>query len=77
MTTNIQTATVDNPVFPNITVKLTNHDRNIFSVLSTIKKALKKHNVSENDQLQFRKEVLGSNCYNSALNVCFRWVTIT
>jgi len=77
MAINMQTATVNNPVFPKITVKLTNHDDNIFSVLTTVKKALKKHNVSENDQLQFRKQVLESKCYNSALNVCFLWVTIT
>ncbi|MFK5947904.1 MAG: hypothetical protein QM500_03920 [Methylococcales bacterium] len=66
MTTTIQTATIENSVFPNIKVKvkLTHHDENIFSVLSVlsvITQVLKKHNVSENDLSQFRKELLGSN----------------
>ena len=77
MATHIQTSTVNRPLFSNITVKLTDHNGNIFSVMSTVIIALKKHNISMSDISKFSNEVLNSNCYNSALNVCFRWVKIT
>lgn len=77
MTIKSQSATVENPVFPNIKVKLLGHDGNIFAILATVTKELEKNGVSESDQSQFANEVMTSNCYMTALNVCFRWVIIT
>jgi len=76
MTTKKQAARHPNPIFPDISVKLTNHDANIFSVMSTVRKALKEHKVSDHNLSKFSSELLKSSCYSSALNVCFRWVHV-
>ena len=77
MTTNTQSDSITTPIFPNITVKLIGHDRNIFAILATVSKALREHGVSTSHQSKFVNEVITSNCHASALNVCFRWVNIT
>jgi len=77
MTISSQSATPQNPLFPNIKVPLIGEDGNIFVIMSKISKALKKNGVSSIDRSQFFNEVTGCNSYTEALNKCCRWVVIS
>jgi len=72
-----QSATPENPLFPNIKVHLIGQDGNIFLIISKISKALKNNGVSSTDRSQFFNEVTGCNSYTEALNKCCKWVAIS
>jgi len=77
MTISSQSATPQNPLFPNIKVPLIGKDGNIFLIISKISKALENNGVSSTDRSQFFSEVTGANSYTEALNKCCRWVVIS
>lgn len=65
-----------NPIYPNITAKLSDRDGNIFSVLGTVSKSLRKNKVPEAEIDKFTTEALNASCYHTAIQVCFKWVNI-
>ncbi|NOR80556.1 MAG: hypothetical protein GQ529_06930 [Methyloprofundus sp.] len=64
------------PIYPNITVKLSGRDGNIFSVLGTVSASLRKNKVPEAEIDKFTTEALDASCYHTAIQVCFSWVNI-
>ena len=77
MIANSRFATPQNPMYPDIEVKLIGGSRDMRSILPKISKAMKAGGVSESAVTQFIEEVFSSECYYSALNVCCRWVKIS
>jgi len=77
MTISSQSATPQNPLFPDIEVPLIGEDGNIFIIISKISKALANNGVSSEDRSQFFNEVTEADSYTEALNKCCRWVVIS
>ena len=65
-----------NPIYPNITAKLSDRDGNIFSVLGTVSASLRENKVPKAEIDKFTTEALGASCYDAAIQVCFSWVNI-
>jgi len=61
--------------YPNITVKLTEKDGDALSILGTMKRALRKNGVSEEEMDKFQEEALSGN-YDNLLITCMKWVNV-
>lgn len=62
------------PMFPDVTVKLTDEDGNIFFIIGRITRAMKKAGVEKDEITTFTNEVMTAGSYDGALRVCMRWV---
>jgi len=67
-------ATVPHPKYPEIEVRLTGFDGNIFSIMGRISKAMFEGGIEQNIIKQFIDEVSESDSYENALIVCRNWV---
>lgn len=62
------------PRFPNVHVRLTGEDGNVFAIIGRVRRALKEAGVSEEDLQAFMDEVTNSHSYDEALATVMRWV---
>lgn len=60
--------------YPEITVKLTEEDGNVFTLIAVVHAALKRANVV--DAREFMREAMESGSYDEALQCMMRWVTV-
>lgn len=61
--------------YPNITVKLTGEDGNVFSILGIVTRAMKKAKISDGEIKSFTTEAM-SGSYDNLLCVCMDWVNV-
>lgn len=62
--------------FPQIEVKLSGEDGNIFLIMGRVIEALRVEKVSDADRLLFKKEITEQESYEKALAVVQRWVRV-
>lgn len=61
--------------YPNITVELTGHDGNAYSILARVKRAMRLYGLSDEEIAKFRAEAMSGN-YDNLLQTCMRWVNV-
>lgn len=61
--------------YPEITVKLLGNDGNAFYIIGKVKQALKRADISKEEQDKFLSEAMGGD-YNHLLRTCMEWVTV-
>ena len=61
--------------YPDISVKLVGRDGNAFYILGQVERAMKKHNVPEEEIQQFMNEAMSGD-YNKLLRTCMAWVDV-
>lgn len=65
----------EGPKYPEVEVQLTGVDGNAFSILSNVKKGLKKNGASSDEVNQFYSEATSGD-YDHLLQTCMKWVTV-
>ncbi len=63
------------PKYPDIEVQLTGQDGNAFNLMGIVNRALRKADVSQEDQDLFIKEATAAD-YNHLLSTCMKWVNV-
>lgn len=58
-----------------ITVKLVGHDSNAFAIIATVRRALRKARVPNEEIKAFLDEAMGGD-YNNVLCTCMKWVNV-
>ena len=66
---------MDSPRYPNITVELTGHDGNAFSIIGQVAQELRRNRVPAEEIDAFRKEAMSGD-YDHLLRTCMRWVEV-
>lgn len=66
----------DSVKYPDVHVKLVGRDGNVFSILSSVRDALFKANISTTEIDEFINEATDGD-YNNLLRTCSKWVTIS
>ena len=62
--------------YPEVEVELIGQSSNAFAIMGTVKNALSRAGVSEEEVEQYMEEAMGGN-YDHLLQTTMRWVTIT
>lgn len=63
------------PKYPNIKAKLIGQDGNAYAIIGTVKQALRKANVPQNDIDEFVVEAMSGD-YNNVIVTALKWVTV-
>jgi hypothetical protein len=63
------------PKYPNIEVQLTGKDGNAFFIIGTVRRALRRAGLSEDEVNAFSSEASSDN-YDNVFMTCLRWVTV-
>lgn len=63
------------PRYPDITVKLTGADGNVFNILGLVNRALIKEGVSDKEREKFKLEARQGD-YDHVIQTCFKWVNV-
>lgn len=61
--------------YPNITVQLTGEDGNAFSIIGRVRKAMRRHDVTEDELKKFSDEATAGD-YVNLLQTCMKWVNV-
>ena len=61
---------------PEIEVELVGQDGNAFAILGKVKKALRRGDATDDEIKEFMKEAMGGD-YNSLLQTCMKWVSVS
>ena len=61
--------------YPEITVQLTGNDGNAFAVMGSVKKALRRANVSADEISEYIKQSMSGD-YDNLLRVAMEWVVV-
>lgn len=64
-----------NAKYPDITVKLSDEDGNVYSILGSVRKALRRADVPTEDIDKFTTEATSGD-YDHALQTVMRWVNV-
>lgn len=65
------------PKYPDIVVKLTGEDGNIFNLIGITLSRMKEAGVSDDELHAFKQEILNTDSYSKAIWVIMTWVTVT
>ena len=63
------------PKYPNIKAKLIGQDGNAYAIIGTVKQALRKASVPQNDIDEFVVEAMSGD-YNNIIVTALKWVTV-
>lgn len=66
---------MDEPLYPDVTVKLTGYDGNAFFIIGRVRSALKRAGVPEERCEEFAKEAMSGD-YDNVLQTAMKWVTV-
>jgi hypothetical protein len=66
---------MDEPRFPNATVKLSGEDGNAFSILGRVKAALQKAGATDEEVNEYLADSMQGD-YDNLLQTALRWVTV-
>lgn len=61
--------------FPDVTAVLTEVDSNVYSIIGTVEKALRRAG-HRDEALEFRTAALTSESYDAVLQLCMKWVNV-
>ena len=64
------------PKYPNVKVKLTGGNGNAFVVLGSVKRAMQKAKVPQEEIKAFTDEAMGGD-YDQLLGTCMKWVDVS
>jgi hypothetical protein len=64
------------PRYPDVEVKLTGTDSNVFMLAGQVTRALRIHGVEHADIAEFMEELMNTKSYDEALQVMMRWVHV-
>jgi len=70
-------ADTSTPKFPDVHVKLTGEDGNVFSIIGRVQRALRDGGASKEDVDAFWKDVSNARSYDEALLTIGRWVDVS
>lgn len=65
-----------NAKFPNVTVKLTDMDSNVYALIGGTTRAMRRAGVSADDVDAFRDEALASESYDAVIQTIMRTVNV-
>lgn len=65
------------PRFPNVSVKLTGNDGNVFLIIGRVQRALLSGGATREQASEFVNEVTNADSYDAALQVVMRWVEVS
>lgn len=65
------------PKFPDVHVRLSGHDGNVFLIIGRVRKALEQGGVSREQVDEFTQEVTSADSYGGALATVMRWVNVS
>ena len=65
----------DQPLYPDVTVQLTNVDGNAFAIIGACRQTAKQHGLNQEDITRFVDEATSGD-YDHLLATCMRWFTI-
>lgn len=63
------------PKYPNIKAKLIGQDGNAYTIIGTVKQALRKASVPQDDIDEFVTEAMSGD-YNNVITTALKWVTV-
>lgn len=63
--------------YPNIEVQLTGKDGNAFSIIGSVRNALRDNGVPKNEVDNFLNAAYASENYNALLQLCMQWVKVS
>jgi hypothetical protein len=66
---------MDQPLYPNVTVKLVGSDGNAFNIMSLCVKEAKRQKVPADKINEFMDESMSSD-YNNLLRACMKWFNV-
>lgn len=69
------TNTPDNPKYPNIEVELVGNDGNAFSIMASVRKALRRAGVSSDEIAEYTTQSQSGD-YDNLLRVAMSWVAV-
>jgi len=64
-----------NPKYPEIEVQLTGKDGNAFSIIGSVRTAMKRNKIPKEDIKAFQEEAMSGD-YDNVLVTCMKWVTV-
>lgn len=67
---------MEQPRYPDITVKLIGTDGNIFSLVGAVRRALLKANVPQTEISEFIDAIMDCDCYDEALCIILQTVEV-
>ena len=76
MTQTTMPEVTNEPLYPDVVVKLTGEDGNVFNLMAIVRRALRKDMHLQEELDEFIAEVQSSDSYDAALRVMMRWVTV-
>jgi len=62
--------------YPTVTADLIGGDGNIFVIIATVERALRRAGVSADERSAFRKDMIASESYDDAIQAVMRWVEV-
>lgn len=65
------------PRFPNVSVKLTGNDGNVFLIIGRVQRALLTGGATREQAAEFVNEMTDSDSYDAALACVMRWVSVS
>jgi len=65
------------PRFPDVHVRLTGKDGNVFTIIGHVGKALRQGGATEQDLADFMADVMNAGSYAEALLTVMSWVDVT
>lgn len=63
------------PKYPEINVELTDHDGNAFAILASVRKAMRRGKIAQEEQDAFLEEAKSGD-YDHLLQTCMKWVNV-
>ena len=65
------------PKFPDVHVRLSGKDGNVFLIMGRVRRALVEAGATDEDVKSFMNEMLGAGSYGEALQTVMRWVDVS
>lgn len=65
------------PKFPDVNLKLSGQDGNVFLIIGRVRRALQRGGATEEDLKEFTDEINNSCSYDEALQTVMRWVEVS
>lgn len=65
------------PKFPNVRVRLSGKDGNVFLIMGRVRRALAQAGAADQDVKSFMNEIMNAGSYDEALQTVMRWVDVS
>jgi hypothetical protein len=65
------------PKFPNVHVRLSGKDGNVFLIMGRVRRALAQAGATDEDVKSFMNEIMNAGSYGEAVQTVMRWVEVS